>query len=179
MNKNKISIAKKTLKLLERNSWTSITFSNIVSKKDQLFFKNKKELIINLNRYFDFLLKKNLTNLDQSSQKDMLFEILMARLDILNEYRNSIINLIRFFSSNPQYFIKLIPSFIETVILMTSIANIKVDGIKGAVRVKSIFMLYLFIMNSWYKDNDKSLEKTMTDLDKYLTNLDKIFNYSK
>ena len=62
---------------------------------------------------------------------------------------------------------------------MTSIANIKVDGIKGAVRVKSIFMLYLFIMNSWYKDNDKSLEKTMTDLDKYLTNLDKIFNYSK
>ena len=97
MNKNKISIAKKTLKLLERNSWTSITLSNIVSKKDQLFFKNKKELIINLNRYFDFLLKKNLTNLDQSSQKDMLFEILMARLDILNEYRNSIINLIRFF----------------------------------------------------------------------------------
>lgn len=179
MNKEKISIALKTLKLLEEKPWDSISFSNIVNKKGQVYFKNKKELLININRYFDFLLKNNLSELEESSPKDMIFEIIMARLDILNEFRNSILNLTKFFSSNPQYFIKLIPSFIESIILMSSLANIKIDGVIGAMRAKSIFVLYIFILNSWYRDENKSLEMTMTNLDKYLTNLDKIFNFSK
>lgn len=179
MNKSKISIAQKTLKLLEKNSWHNISFTKIINKKEQVYFKNKHELLVNINRYFDYLLKKNLIDLEESSPKDMIFEIIMARLDILNGYRNSILNLTKFFSSNPQYFIKLIPSFVESVIFMSSLGNIKIDGVKGAMRVKSIFVLYIFILNSWYSDNNESLEKTMTNLDKYLTNLDKILNLTK
>lgn len=179
MNKRKISIALKTLKLLEKNSWHKISFTKIVNEKDHVYFKNKQELLININRYFDYLLKKNLTDLEDSSSKDMIFEIIMARLDILNKYRNSILNLIKFFSSNPQYLIKLTPSVLDSVIFMSSLANIKIDGVIGAMRAKSIFVLYIFILNSWYRDENKSLEMTMTNLDKYLTNLDKILNLSK
>ena len=179
MNKEKISIALKTLKLLEKKPWANISFSNVINRKDQVYFKNKQELLININRYFDFLLKKNLSDLEETSPRDMIFEIIMARLDILNEFRSSILNLIKFFSTNPQYFIKLIPSFIESIILMSSLANIKIDGVKGAIHAKSIFVLYIFILNTWYRDENKSLEKTMTNLDKYLTNLDRIFNFSK
>ena len=97
MQKNKILIAKKTLQLLENNSWEKITLLKVLKVREDSFFKNKRDLLKNLNKYFDFLLKKNLSSLEESSKKDMLFEVFMARLDILNEYRKSIKKLIKFF----------------------------------------------------------------------------------
>ena len=42
----------------------------------------------------------------------MLFEIMMARYDILNEYRTSVKNIINQFMSRPQGVLKLIPKLI-------------------------------------------------------------------
>ena len=176
MQKSRILIAKKTLNLLEKSSWNKISFSKIIDKKKDISFKNKKDLLVNINRYFDFLLNKKLSNIEESSTKDMLFEVLMARLDILNLFRGSVKNLIHYFISNPQTFLRLLPSFLERIILIASISNIKVDGLKGAAKIKLIFILYILIIYSWRNDETESLEKTMTTLDKYLTNFDKFTN---
>ena len=37
--------------------------------------KRKNDIIITINKYFDYLLKKNLSNLETSSSRDMLFEL--------------------------------------------------------------------------------------------------------
>ena len=47
--------------------------------------------------YIDFLLNNNLKNIEKSSFRDMLFEVFMARLDILNQYRFPIKKLIKYF----------------------------------------------------------------------------------
>ena len=59
----------------------------------------------NINRYFDYLLKNNLNSIESSSSKDMIFEVLKARFDILNKYRKSIKNLAKYIKSNPHKFI--------------------------------------------------------------------------
>ena len=177
MQRNKISIARKTLVLLENRSWDKITLKNVINSKKYIFINNKNDLLININRYFDFLLKKNLISLENSSEKDMLFEVLMARLDILNQHRKAIKNLLKYISSQPQQFLKLLPSFLESIILISTLSNINVNGIKGVVKIKSIFILYLLIIYTWNKDSTESLEKTMTTLDKYLTNLNKLYNF--
>ncbi len=179
MQKNKIIIAKKTLSLLEKNSWDKIKFSNIINKKNNLPFHNKKDLLININRYFDFLLKQNLVSLEKSTSKDMLFEVIMARLDILNEHRKSIKNIIKYLKFKPQILITLLPSFLETIIQIATLCYIDINGIKGIINIKSIFILYLAIIYTWDKDEGNNLEKTMTTLDKYLTNLDKFRNFIK
>ena len=107
----------------------------------------------------------------------MLFEVIMARLDILNLHRKSIKKLIKYFSYNPHEFIKLLPIFFESILLMASLSNIDIKGIKGASKIKSIFLLYFFIIYTWNKDETESLEKTMTTLDNYLNNLEKFFNF--
>ena len=175
MRGNKIQIAKTTLKLLEKNSWNKISLQNILKNKKDNSIKNKNDLIININRYFDFLLKQNLVNMEKSTTKDMLFEVLMARMDLLNQYRKSIKNLIKYFSSKPYQFANLFPSFADSIVLMSSLSNIEVSGVKGLAKVKAIFILYLIIIYTWNKDETESLEKTMTTLDKYLNNLEKIF----
>tara|TARA_B100001769_G_C21995769_1_gene535195 strand:- start:130 stop:705 length:576 start_codon:yes stop_codon:yes gene_type:complete len=173
MDKIKISIAKKTLKLLENKDWNKILLSDILSTQNNKSIKNKRQLLININRYFDFILKKNLSNLEESSSKDMLFEVLMARLDILNSHRKPIKKIIKYLLSNPNDFLAMLPSFIETMILISTLSNINVEGIKGVSKVKAIFILYVLIIYTWNKDETQTLEKTMTTLDNYLNNLDK------
>tara|TARA_B100001287_G_C22615196_1_gene497208 strand:+ start:246 stop:788 length:543 start_codon:yes stop_codon:yes gene_type:complete len=177
MNKEKVIIASKTLKQLENKSWSKILLSEIVDSKKNINFKNKNELLININKYIDFTLKKNLINLEVSSSKDMLFEVLMARLDILNSHRKSIKNLVKYFKTHPHHFIKLIPSFGESTILMATLSNININGVTGIAKIKVIFILYILTINTWTKDETKSLEKTMTTLDNYLNNLEKLIRF--
>ena len=174
MQKKRVSLAISTLKVLEKKPFDKVDLLSLTKKHKDISVKNKRELIANINRYFDFLLKNNLSGLEESSKKDMLFEVLMARLDILNSYRVSVKNIMNYLYSNPKNFIKIIPSFIESIILISTLCNINVNGIKGIPIIKSIFILYLLIIYSWSSDETKGLEKTMTVLDKYLNNINKI-----
>ncbi len=174
MQRNKISIAKKTLDLLKNKSFNKITFLDVGVDKNNKQFKNKDDLLININRYFDYLLIKNMSTLEESTKKDMLFEIYMARLDILNNHRSSIKNLMKYFLYKPQKLARLIPSFLETIILMATNCKINIDGFSGIPKIKTMFILYFLILYTWSKDETESLEKTMTTLDKYLNNIDKL-----
>ena len=175
MQKNKIDIAKKTLKELENISLKKISIKKILNGEKNIKFLNKNDLLININRYFDYLLKKNLINIENSSSKDMLFEVYMARLDILNLHRKSILNIIENLYTQPKLVITLFPSIIESIIVIATLSNIDVNGLKGIAKIKVLFILYLLIIFIWRSDESVSLEKTMTTLDKYLNNIEKIF----
>jgi len=177
MQKNKIDIAKKTLKELEDISLKKISIKKILNGEKNIKFSNKNDLLININRYFDYLLKKNLINIENSSSKDMLFEVYMARLDILNLHRKSILNIIENLYTQPKLVITLLPSIVESIIVIATLSNIDVNGLKGVAKIKVLFILYLFIIFSWRGDESTSLEKTMTTLDKYLNNIEKIFKF--
>ena len=177
MQKNKINIAKKTLKELENISLKKISIKKILNGEKNIKFSNKNDLLININRYFDYLLKKNLINIENSSSKDMLFEVYMARLDILNLHRKSILNIIENLYTQPKLVITLLPSIVESIIVIATLSNIDVNGLKGVAKIKVLFILYLFIIFTWRGDESTSLEKTMTTLDKYLNNIEKIFKF--
>ena len=103
----------------------------------------------------------------------------MARFDILSKYKISIVKLVKYFQSNPHSFIRLIPSFVESIILILTMTKSNINGIKGAALIKGTFILYVLTTFTWINDNTPSLEKTMTTLDKYLDNLNKILKINK
>jgi len=178
VNQNKISLAKKTLQYLEKKKLRDINIKNILSNSKVPNINNKIDLVLNINAFFDFQLKKNLINIEKSSQRDMLFEIMMARYDILNEYRVSVKNIINYFISSPQGVLKLIPKLIESKILIATFANINPSGIQGVIKIKIIFALYYITLFTWFNDDNESLEKTMSVLDKYLNYIEKIIKFS-
>ena len=178
MNKNKIFLAKKTLQYLGKKKLRDINLKNFLSNTNVPNMNNKIDLIININDFFDFQLKKNLVNIEKSSQRDMLFEIMMARYDILNEYRTSVKNIINHFMTRPQGVLKLIPKLIESKILIATFANINPSGIQGVIKIKIIFALYYLTLFTWLNDENEGLEKTMSVLDKYLNNIEKVIKFS-
>ena len=179
MNKENINIALKTLKLLKKKSWGEIRLEEIIrnSKKHKKTIKTKNDLLRNINRYVDYLLKKETSSIEKSSTKDMLFEVIMARFDVLQKYRNSFLALFDSYKLKPQKSIILIPSFLESMFLTASLANIEIKGIKGSLTIKGIFIIYIATYLEWMNDTSKSLEKTMTTLDQYLNKASKILNF--
>ena len=90
-------IAEHTLKKLHKKSWNALTLDDVIEKKNkkQKFIKSKTDLLRNLNRYVDMILIDKTKNIESSSTKDMLFEVLMARFDILQENRISLLKFLK------------------------------------------------------------------------------------
>ena len=109
----------------------------------------------------------------------MLFEVLMARFDILEKYRISIKKIVIFFKHSPQNFLLLMPSFLESMIETASLIKLNIKGITGSLKIKGILIIYIATLFVWIEDETTSLEKTMTALDKYLDRIDNIINNLK
>ena len=177
MNKNDIFLAKKTLNLLKSKNWQEIKLEDYKSSSKKKLKKSKNDLLKNINFYIDFLLKKEIVALEESSTKDMLFEVMMTRFDIIQKYRKSFLSLFNSFKFKPQKIIILLAPFLESMILMASLADIRIKGLNGQLIIKGIFIIYIATFYVWLNDDSESLEKTMTALDNYLEKAIKLWNY--
>ena len=171
-----IKIAQQTLKVLKQKSWNSFSLNQVLNdvKVKKTGIKTKFDLLKFISAYVDFLLIKKTKFLENSTSKDMLFEVLMARFDILEENRNAFLEIYKILKKNPQQFLKLLPTFLESMIITAELSKYKVNGLKGTVRLKGLMLIYFITFFQWVDDNDAALEKTMTALDKNLDQAEKL-----
>ena len=166
-------IAQNTLAILKKKSWKVLNFEEVLKNNKNINIKSKIDLLKNINRYVDDALIIKMKKLEISSTKDMLFEVLMARFDILQQNRKSYLEIYKGFKKSPQYFIKLLPSFLESMIITAELAKYNVNGLKGTIRLKGLMMVYFSTFFQWLEDKTTSLERTMTQLDKNLDQAEK------
>tara|TARA_B100001964_G_scaffold215563_1_gene254015 strand:- start:425 stop:607 length:183 start_codon:yes stop_codon:yes gene_type:complete len=57
---------------------------------------------------------------------------------------------------------------------MAKSSNIETKGIIGSVKVKGLLVIYFSTFLTWVKDENISLDKTMTVLDRYIEKAEKI-----
>ena len=172
-------IAEDTLKKLYKKSWDKLTLDDVLDNKvkKRKIINTKNDLLKNINRYVDNSLIEKTKNIESSSTKDMLFEVLMARFDILQENRIAFIKIFEALKKSPKKIIKLLPSFLESMIVTAELAKCNVNGVKGTIKLKGLFLVYLITFYSWIDDNTFSLEKTMNALDKNLDQAEKFSKY--
>jgi len=181
MDKKLAKIAEKTLFILSKKDWQAITIEEVYLKaniKKKIFKEiyNKQDLLINIIKFFDFNLNSLSSSVEKSSSKDMIFEVMMIRFDILQKYRSSIVNLFNFTKKKPQEILCLLPAFIESASLMANLANISTKGLKGNLKIKGLLLIYFSTLLVWINDNSNTLDKTMISLDSNLNRAGKIVN---
>jgi hypothetical protein len=115
----------------------------------------------------------------KSTSKDMIFEVMMLRFDILQKYRKSIVNVFDFIKAKPQEIVFLLPTFIESISLMADLAHINTKGLKGNLRIKGLLVIYFSTFLVWTRDTSNTLDKTMISLDSNLNRAGKIVNILK
>ena len=169
-------IAQQTLNFLKKNSWNTFSLEQILKnvKVKKNYIKTKFDLLKTISKYVDYLLIKKMKSLENSSSKDMLFEVLMARFDILEENRKAFLEIYKILKKNPQQLIKLLPTFLESMIITAELSKYKVNGLKGTIRLKGLMLIYFITFFQWLDDKESSLEKTMTALDRNLDQAEKL-----
>ena len=169
-------IAQQTLNLLMKKSWNTFSLEQVLKnvKLKKTYIKTKFDILKLISKYVDNLLIDKTKSLEKSSSKDMLFEVLMARFDILEENRKAFLEIYKILKKTPQQFIKLLPIFLESMITTAELSNYKVNGLKGTIRLKGLMLIYFITFFQWTNDKESSLEKTMTALDKNLDQAEKM-----
>jgi len=181
MDKQLKDIAENTLLLLNKKSWNSIQINDVVKKlpKNRKKILKKHDLLKNINKYIDYKLKVSLGEINNSNQKDLIFEVIMSRFDILQNYRKSIINIYDSFKQKPKDLILLLPSFLNSMILIANLANVHIKGLTGNLKIKGLLIIYFSSFLIWINDDSPSLDKTMTSVDLYLNRANSVFKIYK
>ena len=154
-------IAQKTLEILKKKSWRALSLDEVLknNKNNKIHIKSKLDLLKNISRYVDEELIKQMRFLENSSTKDMLFEVLMARFDILQLNRKSFLEIYKVFKKKPQYFIKLLPSFVESMIVTAELSKYNVNGLKGGIKLKGLMIVYFITFFKWMDDKNSSFHQ--------------------
>ena len=95
-----IKIANSTLLILKQKTWEKVNLVEVLKKAKIKNLKNKisnkHDLLQNIILFFDFKLQKLTNNVEVSNKKDMIFEIMMIRFDILQHYRKEVTNIFNY-----------------------------------------------------------------------------------
>lgn len=185
MKNDNIIISEKVLKLLKKSDFQDITLGivlknlNLKNKKKYLMNQDKYILLKYINEYFDYRIRLIKNEIERSSKRDMVFEIIMMRFDLLNENKVAVTKLFKILKKNPKRFIFLLPSFIYSMSLMLKIVGIQTKGVSGRIKLKGLLVVYFSTFLTWVKDKSLSLDKTMTMLDKNLNRAESILKLLK
>ena len=104
-------IAQQTLNILKKKSWNEFTLEQVLKNaKVKKIYKTKFDLLGVISKYVDYLLVNNTKSLENSSSKDMLFEVLMARFDILEINRKAFLEIYKILKKKPSTIHKITPN---------------------------------------------------------------------
>ena len=70
------------------------------------------------------------------------------------------------------------PKYTEILLKVSFEFTTKSIIYRGVIKIKIIFALYYITLFTWFNDENESLEKTMSVLDKYLNNIEKVIKFS-
>lgn len=105
--------------------------------------------------------------------KDRLFDLLMRRLDILNEHKEAYTALAWELPRTPLEASCLLLQLRRSLANMLEAAGISASGLRGAVRIEGFGALYAWALRTWFRDDTSDLSKTMAELDKRLGQIDR------
>ena len=171
------------LDLASRMGWDMITMADIADKAHASLaelsevFDDKTDVLVAYGRQIDKKVLESFAAPDPSmSERDRLFDILMERFDVLNDHRDAVVSILKSFALDPKQAVISLPHLGRSMAWMLEAAGMDTSGIKGAVRVAGLTIVYLNAVRHWMSDDSADLSKTMAALDRSLNRAEQCAN---
>lgn len=169
------------LDLASRMGWDMITLTDIADKAHVSLaelsenFDDKTDILVAYGRQIDKKVLEACADPDPSmSERDRLFDILMERFDVLEANREAVVSILKSFTLDPKQAVISLPHLGRSMAWMLEAAGIDTTGVKGAIRVAGLTIVYLNATRHWMKDDSADLAKTMAALDKSLNRAEQV-----
>ncbi len=102
------------------------------------------------------------------SVRDRLFDVIMRRFDALGPHKQAIAAILRDLPADPAACLRMLPRFANSMAWMLEAAGLSPAGVRGAIRVKGLALIYLGTLRVWLNDDSEDQERTMAALDRNL-----------
>lgn len=170
----KETLVKTALDLAAQYGWACVRLSDIAEAAEisladlHDYFLDKTDILMALGRMIDRQILENANIEENATPRERLFDMLMDRFEVLNDYRDGITAVLDSFYGDPKQAVISLPHLARSMSWMMEAARIDTSGIKGAISVTGITGVYLKTLHTWNKDHSPDLSATMAALDKNL-----------
>lgn len=176
------AIVQAAVALATEESWDRITLDQVAKKAgitlDALHeHVCHKEDIVRL--YFQQVDQKMLQQTEAAdgsdeSVRDQLFDVMMTHFEVLNQDRAAVKSMLMARMCQPDVVLQRLAGLCSSLNWMMARAGLEPGGLKGHVRLKAMGLLYVFVLRTWWQDDNTDMAKTMAVLDKSLKRLEQV-----
>ena len=141
-------------------------------------FLKKEDILKEFSSMIDLQVEKNFDfkDLENSSTKDNLFELIMLRLELMRPYKKALKNIILVFRSNLSMIKSVSFKILNSLDFYLELTNAYDGSFFDIFKKKAIFFIYTQTFMVWINDDSEEMSKTMSELDKMLSFSEKITN---
>jgi len=107
--------------------------------------------------------------------RDRLFDIIMRRFDALGPHRHAVSAILRDLPTDPVTCLDTLPHFANSMAWMLEATGLSSNGIRGAIRIKGLSLIYLATLRVWLGDDSEDQPRTMAALDRNLKKAERCF----
>jgi len=186
MSKEKISltdrVALSALKIAAKRPWSAVKLEEIAKATKTPLPELKKSFpgkSAVLSAIVSFIDKKSFQTVHmpgdgKSGVHDRLFEILMARFDVMQKYRASIASVAKASFHDPATASALLQAQFASMLAIMKLAGIESGGIKGVIKQAGLLLIYQTTLHRWISDDSRDMTPTMAVLGRGLGTAGKI-----
>lgn len=175
------------LELAAEKGWGDVTLRAIAERSGVSLaalhehFADREDILCAFGRMIDGkVLEGAPTEVNEETpMRERLFDLLMDRFEILNDYREGVKAVLKSFRSDPKPMVLHMPYICRSMGWMLEAAGADTNGIGGGIKVAGLTGIYLKILRVWAEDESPDLPKTMAALDKALGRAEAIVNTVK
>lgn len=103
--------------------------------------------------------------------RDRLFDLIMSRFDAMKPHRAGVHALLRHLPTDPITALSLVCATKRSMRWMLGAAGLTAEGLRGEMRVKGLFAVWLWGLRAFERDESDDLSATMAAVDQALTRM--------
>tara|TARA_Y100001978_G_C23606737_1_gene391534 strand:- start:380 stop:964 length:585 start_codon:yes stop_codon:yes gene_type:complete len=182
--KTEHKIIKLIFKKIESSGWENFNFNEFSREykipivKIRHFFVNKNQIITKFSKMIDFYVEQKISadDINMSSIKDNLFELIMLRFEEMEDYKISLRIITQSLANNPLLLSRVSKNILNSLDFYLELSQGYDRSSLDLFKKNILFLVYSYCFNVWLNDNTPDLSSTMAELDKLLSMAE---NFSK
>jgi len=172
---SKRKICETALSLAAKKGWRPLTLDQIAETAKippaqiHKMYASKNDLLPEIVSWIDGCAAMAAATVNPSDPpRDRLFEILMARFDILQKHRGGVLAILKDGRRDPAFLRHMMPAHIKIMRQIVASAHLAPSEGGGTLVTCGLLAVYYRTVWEWEKDLSSDMTKTMATLDKSL-----------
>ena len=178
---NSIEIEKKYITtgfdLIKDIGWEAFSIEKLSVKENiplndlKVYFKCKYSIVDRFSKMIDKKIESKLRiqDFNNSSKKDILFELIMMRFDEMEEFKSSLARVLDASKNKPLLISIITKNVLNTMDFFLELSNSYNNYAFDVLKKNFLFLIYSITFKTWLSDNTEELSKTMAELDRLLS----------